>query len=103
MILRSIGVLSFAKAYAVIMAAVGVIGGLFISLTALLGVAGAGGDATAGILGFLFGVGSLIFFPIFYGFFGFLSGALTAWVYNVAASVVGGIQLNLAEAPPDGS
>ena len=103
MIVRSIGVLSFAKAYAVIMAAFGVVGGLFMSLTALLGVAGAGGDATAGILGILFGVDSLIFFPLFYGILGFVGGALMAWVYNVAASVVGGIQLNLVEAPPAGS
>jgi hypothetical protein len=33
--------------------------------------------------------------PIVYGFMGFVMGALSAWVYNLAARWIGGIRLEL--------
>jgi Na+/H+-dicarboxylate symporter len=35
--------------------------------------------------------------PVFYGVLGFLLGALTAWLYNVAAKQVGGLRLHLQD------
>ena len=42
-------------------------------------------------LGFL----SIIFFPIFYGIIGGVFGALTAFVYNLAAGWVGGLEVEI--------
>ncbi|MGA9643655.1 MAG: hypothetical protein WBQ72_19815 [Terriglobales bacterium] len=36
-----------------------------------------------------------VFAPIVYGLLGFLLGALSAWLYNIAAKYVGGIRLEL--------
>ena len=44
-------------------------------------------------LGFLFGVGSVIFFPIFYGIGGFTGGLILALIYNFAAKFGGGIEM----------
>ena len=33
--------------------------------------------------------------PVFYGLTGFLAGALTGWLYNLAAGWVGGVEVDL--------
>lgn len=38
------------------------------------------------------GIGMLILFPIFYLIFGFIFTAFAAWIYNLVASWVGGIE-----------
>ena len=53
------------------------------------------GQAEEAWLGLLFGVGSIIFMPLFYGLFGFIRTLLMAWLYNVVASRVGGLELDL--------
>ena len=42
---------------------------------------------------FLFGIGAPIFLPIFYGIMGFVGGLLSAWLYNIVAKWVGGIEI----------
>jgi hypothetical protein len=37
----------------------------------------------------------MIGFPIFYTIVGFIGGAIGGFVYNIAAGIVGGIQLDL--------
>ena len=66
--IRRIGALSLAKVLAVIYAVFGLIFGLIFSLIAL---------------------------PIFYGLIGFIGGLITAWLYNAAARIIGGIELEL--------
>ena len=57
----------------------------------------AAGLATGGAFGVLFGVGSIILFPILYGILGFLGGLITALPYNLIARFVGGIELELEQ------
>ena len=42
-----------------------------------------------------FGVGSIIFFPIFYGLIGGVFAALGALMYNLAAGWVGGLEVDV--------
>lgn len=92
--IEHIGVLSAAKLIAIIYAVIGLIVGLLFSLTAVTGFALAGEDGGAAAL--LFGVGAVIVMPIAYGVMGFILGAIATWVYNVAAGMVGGVELRLS-------
>lgn len=96
MVLRRIGVLSLGKVLGVLYAGLGLLfGGLF-SLFSLLGAAiGATQDAGGAAFAFLFGVGAIVFMPLFYGLIGFIGGLLTALLYNVAAGITGGLELDL--------
>ena len=84
---RRLGVLSVAKIQGLIYFLIG----LFLGGAAAFGEAG----PEAAILGTLFSAGALIFMPIFYGVMGFVLGAFTAWVYNLAAGWIGGLELEL--------
>lgn len=97
MIIRRIGVLSVAKISAAIYAAIGLIFGLFVSLFSMLGVAASmgGGMHDAGMLGALFGVGAIVMMPLFYGAMGFIIGVISAFIYNLAAGFVGGIEIEV--------
>ena len=90
--LRSIGVMSCAKMMGAIYGSLGLI---FLPLFLLGGFAsmtlGRGSGAPSGVaMMFL-----AILLPFFYAVMGFLIGALTAWMYNLFAGWVGGIQLEL--------
>lgn len=85
-----------------IYAAIGfLIGGLF-SLFALLGLAfqgtplGPGQNAVSPLIGAIVGIGAIIAFPILYGAMGFLFAWIGAWLYNLIASRVGGIEIDIA-------
>jgi hypothetical protein len=96
MIVRRIGVVSVAKLSAALYGAIGLIVGFFISLISLFGMAAAlGGDHATGAMGALFGVGSIILLPLFYGVFGFVVGAISALIYNIVARFVGGIEIEV--------
>ena len=49
--------------------------------------------------GALFGVGAIVLLPLLYGVLGVVFGALSAWLYNVFAGLVGGVEVQL-EPPP---
>ena len=100
MVIKHIGPLSCAKIAAVLYAVVGlIIGGIF-SLVSL-----AGGFATAAfaadpsrttrLVPFFFGTLAVIAFPILYAAMGFVGALIAAWMYNVAAGVVGGVNVDL--------
>jgi hypothetical protein len=90
--IRSVGVLSVAKMFGIIHACIGL---LVIPLGVFAGLAAmASGDKDAALGGAMFVVFG-IFAPVFYGALGFLMGALMAWIYNVAAKRLGGIELEL--------
>ena len=45
-----------------------------------------------GLSGWL--VWAIIFLPIFYGILGFVAGGTTAWIYNLVAKYIGGLELD---------
>jgi len=84
----------------------GLLVGLMFSFFGLvIGSLGSNADIPTGLFGAMFGVGAIIFFPVFYGVLGFITGALMAWLYNLTAQFVGGFELDFeiepsAPAPP---
>jgi hypothetical protein len=101
MVIKRIGPLSCAKVAAALYAVIGLFIGGFFSLFAL-----AGGFASAAFAadpsrrtGFIpfAGLGALaiVLFPVFYAAIGFVGALIGAWVYNMAAGVVGGIKIDL--------
>ena len=90
--LRSVGVLSCAKIMGAIYGSLGLI---FLPFLLLGGFAslllGRGSEAMSGIAMLALAVLA----PIFYGALGFVMGAFTAWIYNLFARWLGGVQLEL--------
>jgi hypothetical protein len=50
------------------------------------------GQTFGGVSSVVVGLVMMIFFPIMYGLFGFVGGAIGAAIYNIAAGIVGGIK-----------
>lgn len=97
MVIRHIGVWSVARLYGALSAAMGLIIGACIALVSMVGgmaARSAEADAIPAGLGMLFGVGAIVFFPIFYGVLGLVAGAIGAALYNLFAGMFGGIQLD---------
>jgi hypothetical protein len=96
MVVKRIGPLSVAKNVAVLYAVLGVIIGAFFSLAAVAGAFAGAEDAGvgAGIAGII-GVGAIVAFPIFYACLGFIGSLIAAVLYNLVASMVGGVELEV--------
>jgi hypothetical protein len=60
-----------------------------------LGSLAGGGIIGPRAFGIGFGLGSIIIFPILYGLIGGVVVAIVAAIYNLAASWVGGLQIDL--------
>jgi hypothetical protein len=90
-LLHSVGVMSCAKIMGVIYFSLGLIVLPFLALAGFASLFTKGSDAMSGFAMFVLA----ILAPIFYGAMGFVMGALTAWVYNIAAGWIGGIRLEL--------
>jgi hypothetical protein len=92
-----VGVWSVAKVLGALYAGMGLLFGAIFALISLAGagIAGAADSGEGAMFGALFGVGAVIFLPIVYGLCGVVFGALSAWLYNVFAGIVGGIELDL--------
>ena len=94
MIIRRIGPLSFARLSGMLYAIVGlVLGGIF-SLVALAGGFASDTAGAAGVVAII-GVAAVVVFPILYGLLGFVMTLIAAWLYNVAAGVVGGVEVDI--------
>jgi hypothetical protein len=63
-------------------------------MIALTGGLASKSSGSAGI-GAIIGVGAVVAFPILYGCLGFVATLIGAWLYNVAAGAVGGIEMDL--------
>ncbi len=92
MVLKRVGPFSCAKISAVLYGLMGLIVGFLFSLIALVGAAIGGSGSSA-----LFGVGAVIILPILYGGLGFVGGALMAWLFNLVASWIGGLEVEFEE------
>lgn len=98
MVLKRIGVWSAARISGALYGGFGLVFGAIVALVAVVpgGFAQAAGEnAPPAFLGALFGVGAVIFMPIMYGILGVVGGALTAWLYNTFARLVGGLEVEL--------
>ncbi|MFH1071806.1 MAG: hypothetical protein V1743_00055 [Nanoarchaeota archaeon] len=97
LILNKVGIKSYAKIAALIMAIVGFIEGLFyLVIVSIIGYIPE--SATGDIAGNIeviknMGFAIVIILPIVYAVIGFLLGACAAWVYNLLARWVGGVEL----------
>ncbi len=102
MTIRRFGVLSVAKIYGLLCfilgLIIGVIYGLFLILfgAAMSAMAPGGNEALAGgVSTVVLGIFMMIGFPIMYGLMGFIAGAISAVIYNIAAGMIGGIKFDL--------
>ena len=97
MIIKRIGVLSCAKVVGATYAALGLVIGFFVSIFSMLGIAlgqaATEDGAITALVGALFGLGAIVFFPLFYGLLGMLGGALSAVIYNLVAGAIGGLEI----------
>jgi hypothetical protein len=100
-----LGVLSFAKMQGLIGVVLGFLIGvpyglIFMFLGAAM-LSARSSDATAGGAGgFIAGILIMIGAPILYGIFSFVAGAIGALIYNGAAKLVGGLEMELDNIEP---
>lgn len=97
--LRAIGVLSCAKIFAVVQAAIGVLIGFLILIFGIVGAAVVPASQKLGMVGIII---LSVLTPVLYGALGFVMGALWAFVYNLAAQSIGGVELELDAVPAAG-
>lgn len=92
MVITKIDPFSCGKIALVVYGGIGLIAGLIFAMLSLVG-AGVAGDEGGAMLGAVFGLGAVIFLPLFYGVIGFVAGIIGSLIYNVAAGIVGGLQI----------
>ena len=88
--LRSVGVLSSAKIFAVVQAAIGILVGFIFLVIGVVGAAVVPGHPKMGMVGIIV---IAVLMPVFYAVLGFVMGAIWAFVYNLAAESIGGLEL----------
>ena len=89
-IIKRIGVVSAGKILGLLYALMGLIFGIIVSLISLIGGVFLKGAPSVSAI---FGIGAIIYFPIMYGIMGFISGAIMAFLYNLIAGWIGGIEV----------
>jgi hypothetical protein len=94
MIIKRFAPVSCAKITGTLYAIVGLLSGAVFSLVSLAGGFASTANSGAGI-GALVGTAAIVVFPILYGFMGFITTLIGAWLYNVLAGMVGGIQMDV--------
>jgi len=93
-VVKRVGIFSVGKVMGALYALIGLIAGAFISLFSLLGAA-VGGGSTEGIAGAIFGIGAIMIVPLLYGVFGLIGGIIMAALYNLIASMIGGVEIEI--------
>jgi hypothetical protein len=106
MTVKRIGVISAGKMYGIVGLVLGFIIGIPYGLIVMLVGAsifstGRSGDAAAGGAGtIVIGLALMILFPIMYGVLCFILGLIGALIYNGAAKLVGGVEIELENSEP---
>ncbi len=93
MVIKRVAPVSFAKITGILYALLGLIFGAIVTLISLAG--GFASNTSGGGLGLMVGVGAIVFLPIMYGGIGFIVTLIAAWLYNVAAGIVGGVEMDV--------
>lgn len=94
--IKSVGVLSVGKVMGLLYAAMGLIFVPFFLLFSALGAL-SGQSVEAGF-SLVMAIMFALFAPIFYGVFGFIAGVIMAFLYNLIAARLGGIEVELGPA-----
>jgi hypothetical protein len=96
MVLKRIDPGSAFKVGGAIYGLLGLVLGVIFACISLFGAAfSAATHNSAGFVGMFFGVGAVIFLPLFYGLLGAVMAALTAWLYNSLIGLTGGLKIDL--------
>lgn len=96
MIIRRIGVLSAAKVFGMLGLVLGFLLGLMMFvMTSLGGMAALAQEQSGAALMAGMGLLAIIVMPLIYGVFMFVAGAIQAFIYNVGARFVGGIEIEV--------
>ena len=94
MIITRFEPLSVGKVAGLLYGAMGFVVGVIVSLAATIGGL-AGHDTFGALAGGLVGIGAVVLLPVLYGGLGFVVAIIAAWLYNLAAGFVGGIEIEL--------
>ena len=92
MTLRRIDPASAAKVAGILYALLGVLIGAFMALFGSFFDAASGGG-----FGGSFGIAAIFIFPVMYGIIGLVGGLISAFLYNLVAGWVGGIEVEFEE------
>lgn len=92
--IKKIDTLSTGKVFGILYAFIGLIFGLFITFFSLIGLAIS--PDSSGLIAILFGVGAILLLPLFYGVLGFITGLISALLYNIVVKFVGGIKIEIS-------
>jgi hypothetical protein len=94
MIIKRVGPVSCAKIAGTLYAIIGIVVGGIFSLFAMIGGFASNAPDIPG-LGGIVGIAAIIIIPIMYGGVGFVGTLIAAWLYNVIAELVGGIEMEV--------
>ena len=95
MVIKRVGPVSCAKISGTLYGIIGlIIGGVFSMMAMAGGFASDDAPFAAG-LGEVIGAAAIVVFPLFYGCLGFVATLVGAWLYNVVAGLVGGIEIEV--------
>ena len=96
MVIKRVGPLSVAKNVGILYALLGLVFGLIFSMISMAGGFAAGDDSPLPMgFGAMLGVGAVIFLPILYACMGFIGALIGAVLYNMAAGIVGGVEVDV--------
>jgi hypothetical protein len=88
--------LSCAKVGGVLYAIMGLIVGGIMSLVFMAAGSAINNESGLGaMMGGAIGIGAVVIMPIFYGVLGFVVTAISAFLYNIVANMVGGIEIEV--------
>ncbi|HVN73106.1 MAG TPA: hypothetical protein VMT44_00765 [Methanoregula sp.] len=88
---KSFGIVSVAKFFAVF----GLIWGFLMGIVVALGLGGLGSAFGSHMIGAGLGLVGLVVMVILGGIFGFIGGAIVAIVYNIVLGAIGGVEMDL--------
>jgi hypothetical protein len=98
-VIKKIGVFSFAKFQAIFGILFGLIIGIIFALISFLIPSTSGTTGVSSPAASIFGIGSIIILPLFYGFFGFIGGIITAFISNFVLKITGGLKVTIEDVP----
>ena len=94
MVIKRVEPTSCAKVAGLVYAILGVVAGVIVALIPLFREFVTGHPPRTAFGTFL-GAGAIVVFPILYGVAGFVTALISAWLYNLVAGWVGGVEVDI--------